>query len=321
MNLLLMNPTLQRVFIEPWTEGLPGNAWILLMGFLVAGSCALVGSYLILRRMSLVGDAISHSVLPGLAVAFLITRELSPWVMVIGAGAAGILTTLLIEIIHSKSRVKVDAAIGITFTTLFAIGVILINLFAGRVHLDTECVLYGELSLIVMESPMRVGNWELPPQPILIMATVFASILVLITLFYKELLISSFDASLAKAMGLRPKLIHYALMAIVSVVVVCSFEAVGAVLVVAMLILPGATALILTDKLPRVHLLSLFHALLSTVLGFFLAQWLDVSVAAAMVVAGALLFVTAWFGSPKFGLISQWLSKNVKDQSESDIVV
>jgi manganese/zinc/iron transport system permease protein len=281
-----------RVIVAPWTSGLDSYGWMVLMAFLVTATCGLIGNYLILRRMALVGDAISHSVLPGLAVAYLVTNELSVPVMMLGALGAGLLTTVLIEFIHTRSRIKSDAAIGITFCTLFAIGVVLINVFASRVHLDAECVLYGELSYIAR------GVDEVAPRPVLIMGGVGVLVALLIVAFYKELLVSSFDAMLAASLGFRPKLIHLALMAVLSIVIVSAFESVGAILVIAMLILPGATAQLLSTRLPVCLGLSVVHAALSTVLGLHLALWLKCSIAAAVVVAGTGLFALAWVFGP-----------------------
>ena len=293
----------QRVIVSPWTEELATYGWVALMGFLVAAACGLVGTYLILRRMALVGDAISHSVLPGLAIGFLLANSRGSGVMFVGALVSGLVTTLLIELIHKKSRVKQDAAIGITFSSLFAIGVILISLFAGKVDLDQECVLYGEIGTVGFGMPVVIGNVALGPPAVVRMLVVTLVTVALILLFYKELLVSSFDAGLAFSLGINATLVHYSLMCVLSVVVVSAFESVGAILVVAMLILPGATASLLSERLPRIFVLTTIHAALSSVLGIHLALWLDCSIAAAMVVVGALLFVFAWIFSPRQGLI------------------
>ena len=285
----------QRVMVDPWTSDFQTTIWIVAMGFLVAAACGLIGNYLILRRMALVGDAISHSVLPGIAIAFLIARKSSSAAMFTGALVAGIVTTLLIELIHKKSRVKQDAAIGIAFTTLFAIGVILISLYASKVDLDQECVLYGEVAFVWIK-PVLV--WR--------MGVVAAITLILIIIFYKELLVSSFDAGLAASLGINATLVHYTLMSWLSVVVVSSFEAVGAILVIAMLILPGATASLWSTRLPIILLLSVLDAALSSVFGFHLAVWLGCSTASAMVVVASFLFLVTWFISPSQGLIRRW---------------
>jgi manganese/zinc/iron transport system permease protein len=309
MTMTLIPPfDFHRVVIAPWTEQLASFGWIALMGFFVAAACGLVGNYLILRRMALVGDAISHSVLPGIAIAFLLANSRSSLAMFLGALGAGIVTTVLIEIIHRKSRVKQDAAIGITFSSLFAMGVILISLFASKVDLDQDCVLYGEIGNIPLDLPyVQLGPIMLGPATMVRMGVVAAGIGLLVVVFYKELLISSFDPALALSVGINPTAVHYSLMAALSVVVVSAFESVGAILVIAMLILPGATASLISERLPVILALSLLHAALSSALGIHLSLWLECSIAAAMVVMGAVLFVGAWIFSPERGLLRLWL--------------
>ena len=300
-----------RVFVAPWTTDFQTFVWIALMGFLVAGACGLVGNYLILRRMALVGDAISHSVLPGIAIAFLLANSRSTWVMFLGALVAGILTTVLIEVIHKKSRVKQDAAIGIAFSTFFAIGVILISLYADKVDLDVDCVLYGEIAFVPLAPHFQMLGMSLGPEPVFRMGIVAALTVLLVALFYKELLVSSFDPGLAASLGINAGVMHYSLMSMLSVVVVSAFESVGAILVIAMLILPGATASLLSQRLPTVLLLSVLHGALSSVLGIHLAIWLECSMAAAMVVMGTVLFALAWAFSPQSGVLAQWLSRRI----------
>ena len=308
MNTLIPTFDVQRILVAPWTTDLASYGWIALMGFFVATACGLVGNYLILRRMALVGDAISHSVLPGLVVAYLLAGTRHSTVMFIGALVAGLLTTILIELIHKKSRVKQDAAIGITFSSLFAIGVILISHFASKVDLDQECVLYGEIGNIPLDGPyVQLGSLVLGPPTLVRMAVVTLVVVLLITIFYKELLVSSFDPGLAFSLGINATVVHYSLMSMLSVVVVSAFESVGAILVIAMLILPGATASLISHRLPLIFLLTVLHAALSSVLGVHLALWLECSIAGAMVVMAAVLFGLAWIFSPTQGLLRRWL--------------
>ena len=294
MNYFIPPFNFHHVFVEPWAQAGGGFAWIALMGFLVATACGLVGNFLILRRMALVGDAISHSVLPGIAIAFLVAKSRSSLAMFVGALAAGVVTTVIIETIHRKTRVKQDAAIGIAFTSLFALGVILISLFASKVDLDQECVLYGEIAFVPLEEMVRVGAVTLGPVSVVRMAVVTLLLAVLVVAFYKELLVSSFDPTLALSLGINSTVVHYSLMAALSVVVVSAFEAVGAILVVAMLILPGATATLLSQRLPVMLGLTVLHAALSSVLGIHLGVWLNCSLAAAVVVAATVLFMLSW---------------------------
>lgn len=300
------------VVIAPWTTHLQSFGWIALMGFFVTAACGLIGTYLILRRMALVGDAISHSVLPGLAIAFLLANSRQSAAMFLGALAAGIVTTVIIEVIHRKSRVKQDAAIGITFTSLFAIGVIIISVFASKVDLDQDCVLYGEIGNIPLEVPyVTLGSLTLGPPSMVRMGLVALAVALLIALFYKELLIGSFDPGLAMSVGINASVVHYSLMAALSVVVVSAFESVGAILVIAMLVLPGATASLLSQRLPMILALTVVHAAVSSVLGMHLGVWLDCSLAGAMVVMAAALFTLAWMFSPTQGLLPRLLRRNV----------
>lgn len=306
----------QRVILEPWTSAFSSSIWIAAMGFFVTAACGLVGNYLILRRMALVGDAISHSVLPGIAIAFLLSGTRGSGAMFIGALAAGMVTTVIIEVIHKKSRIKQDSAIGIAFTSLFAIGVILISIYAGQVDLDQECVLYGEISFVWFADGPTVGG-VLIPSPVLRMGIVAILTVLLIVVFYKELLVSSFDPALATSLGMNATLIHYALMCWLSITVVSAFESVGAILVIAMLILPGATATLLTHRLPRIMTLTVVHALVSTILGLHLGYWLNSSMAGAMVMAGTGLFVLAWIFSPSQGLLRRMIRPRIETKETS----
>lgn len=304
------------IFVLPWREEFGLFGWIALMGFFVTAACGLIGNYLILRRMALIGDAISHSVLPGIAIAFLIAQNRGSIALFIGALIAGMLTTVLIEFIHGKSRIKQDSAIGITFSCFFALGVILISLFAGTIDLDADCVLFGEIGWIVYETPyVEITGMTLGPPSLVRMGLVFLATVGLICLFYKELLVSSFDPGLSTAVGVNARVMHYALMAVLSVIVVSAFEAVGAILVIAMLILPGASAALLSQRLFIRLLLSLVHSAGSAIGGIHIALALDASVAPAMVVAGSILFALAWIVSPRDGL-SRILQRRSTDAPE-----
>ncbi len=297
-----------RVMVEPWTVDLSLYGWIALMGFLVATACGLVGNYLILRRMALMGDAVSHSVLPGLVIAFLFSNSRGTAPMFLGALTAGIVATVMIELIHRKTRVKQDAAMGIAFSTLFAIGVLLVSLFSEHVDLDADCVLYGEIAFVPLEPMVAWWGVTLGPVSLVRMAVVLLVVVGLILAFYKELLVASFDEALARATGVNPTWVHYGLMAVLSVVIVSAFESVGAILVIAMLILPGATASLLTDRLAVMHGIAVVHSALSAWLGVSLGVWLDCSIGAAMVVAGAGVFTLVWIGT----LVQPWRRQGVK---------
>lgn len=304
MDTLIPEYSFEAVFGAPWSDGFYDYLWIWVMGLLVSLSCGIVGNFLILRRMALVGDAISHSVLPGLVIAFLITGSLEGPVMIAGAAVAGVLTTVLIEVIHQNSRVKADAALGIVFSALFALGVILITLFAGDVHLDVEHVLYGAIEFIPWEDSLAVGDLFVP-YPVIQMLVVSVVVLLLVAVFYKELLVSSFDPVMATSLGMPVRFIHYSLMATLAIVVVSAFSAVGAILVIAMLILPGITASMYSDRLWVLLLASLPLSTVYAIGGLHLALWLGCSTAGAMVVVAFLLFLISWIFSPHRGLLAR----------------
>jgi manganese/zinc/iron transport system permease protein len=288
-----------RVIVEPWVADFSITFWIVLMGFLVTAACGLVGNFLLLRRMALVGDAISHSILPGLVVAFMVFKTATTWVAFTGALAAGILTVLIIEFVHRRSRVKPDAAICIAFTTLFALGVVLMSMLesTGSFHIDAECVLYGEIAFVPLEPPVVWNGLELGPPSVLRMALVLLAVSLAIAVFYQELLVTSFDPGLAKSLGMRTGVWHYGLMGALALVIVSAFESVGAILAVAMLIVPPMFAAQLSEQLPTRLGLTVLHAALSAVIGLHLSVWLNCSAAGAMVVAAAFLFVAVWAAS------------------------
>jgi len=296
-----------QIFIEPWERHASAYWPILAMAFLVTATCGLVGNYLVLRRISLVGDAISHSVLPGIAIAFILTGSRSEAPMFIGALVAGVITTLIIEVLHSRTRIKQDAAIGITFSTMFAIGVILISLHGSHTDLDLDCVLFGKLDFLSTKEKIIMGL----PGVVITMGTVALIVGIMILLFYKELLVSSFDPNLAATIGICPRLVHYLLMCILSVVVVSAFSSVGAILVIAMLILPAATSYLLTDRLQVMMLFTLLHSFMSSISGVHLAVALKIPTAPATVVCGMMFFLMAWIFSPTHGLIRIWLRSRV----------
>ena len=276
--------------------------WFMLACFFTALGCSQVGTFLVMRRMSLVGDAISHSVLPGIVVAFLIVGSLdSPWLLV-GAGVSGVLATLLIELIHYRSRVKQDAAMGIAFTSLFAFGVLLIGLYAKKVDLDPDCVLFGQVEYLQTYPRVAVFGWEFP-RPIVTMAVVGVASTLIVAALYRILLVSSFDPNLAASYRYRPAIVQLVLMTLTSFVVVAAFQAVGAILVIALLILPGATGYLCANRLPVILMLAALHALLSSVLGVFLALWLELNTGAAVVIAGGGLFFLAWMLGPVDGVV------------------
>lgn len=277
---------------------------ILLVGSLVAVSCALVGSFLVLRKMSLMGDAISHAVLPGIVIAFLLTHSRASLPMLLGAAAVGLLTVLLVELFVRSQRLKEDASIGVVFPALFALGVLLVSRYAGQIDLDVDCVLYGEIAY----SPWDLLIWggeSFGPRALWSASIVLVLDLALVLGLYKELKLATFDAGLAASLGFAPAVIHYLLMGAVSITVVGAFDAVGAILVVAMLIVPPATAYLLTDRLGSLLLLASALGVSAAVGGYYLAHWWDASIAGAMAVVAGAQFLLAFLAAPRHGLLAR----------------
>jgi manganese/zinc/iron transport system permease protein len=277
---------------------------ILLVGSVVASSCAMLGCFLVLRRMALLGDAISHAVLPGIVLAFLLTGSRSPLPMLLGAGALGLLTVFAVEMLTRTRRLAGDASIGVVFPALFSLGVLLISRYAAQVDLDLDCVLYGEIAYAPWDLWIVNGH-SLGPRALWINGALLLVDLSFVSLLWKELKLSTFDPELAAALGFSPFVLHYLLMGAVSVTVVGAFESVGAILVVALLVVPPATAFLLTDRLSTMLGLAVGSGVLSTLLGYALARALDASIAGSMATVAGALFVLAFLLSPTHGLMSR----------------
>lgn len=264
--------------------------WIILTGALVAVSAGLLGCFLVLRRMSMIGDAISHAVLPGIVIAYLVSGDREPFTMLIGAGALGLVATFMIEYLRKKAKVQGDAAIGVTFTFLFAIGIILISLFANQVDIDQDCVLYGEIAYVPIDTLITDGGQNIGPRPIYLLGGMLIVIVAFIYLFFKQLSLTAFDPAFATAIGISTTVWHYLLMGFVSMTTVVSFESVGAILIINFLIGPPSIAFLLTESLKKMLLYTVIIGIAIAIIGGLVAAYLDVSVAGSMAVTTGVLF-------------------------------
>lgn len=276
---------------------------IQLLAVVVAVACALPGVFLVLRRMALMSDAISHSILLGIVLAFFWVEDLAHPLLLVGASGVGVLTVALVEALHRTRRVKEDAAIALVFPALFSVAVVLIALFAGSVHLDVDAVLLGEIAFAPFDR-LVVGGRDLGPRALWVMSAILTVNALALTLFYKELKISTFDAGLAAALGFSPALVHYGFMALVSVTAVGAFEAVGSILVVALMIAPPAAAWLLTDRLPFMMGISGLLAAGSAVAGYWVAYGLDASIAGSMAGMTGVAFMGALLLAPERGVVA-----------------
>ena len=280
---------------------------VLIIAVLSAIACAIPGVFLVLKRNSLMSDAISHSVLLGIVLMFLWVRDLySPWLF-IGAVSSGLMTVFLVELIIGTRRVKVDAAIGLVFPLFFAIGVILINIYTRDIHLDADMVLLGDIAL----APLDRFYWngiDFGPRAVWVMAGVGLLNIIFVGLFFKELSIMIFDAALATSLGLAPTVVYYMLMTIVSVTAVAAFDVVGSILVVALMITPAATAYLMTKRLSIMVIYSVMVAIASAIAGYGLAMWADASVPGAIATINGVIFLAVFLFVPKRGVVAKLIS-------------
>ncbi len=277
---------------------------ILLIAVLVSVACALPGIFLVLRKVSLMSDAISHAILLGIVIAFLYVENLQSPLLILGATFTGLLTVFLVEMIYRTRLVKEDAAIALVFPSLFSVGVLLISLYAGNVHLDIDAVLLGELAFAPFNR-WQFSGIDMGPVALVQMAVLVFVNLSAVLLFRKELEISSFDAGLASVLGFAPAVLHYGLMTMVSVTAVSAFDAVGSVLVVALMIVPACAAYLVSDRLGTILWLAPLFASGASIIGYAGARFWDVSLAGAMASAQGLVFLLIYLLAPGRGLLAQ----------------
>ncbi|WP_379952828.1 metal ABC transporter permease [Dokdonia sp. R78006] len=276
---------------------------IQLIAAVVAIACAIPGVFLVLRKMALISDAISHSILPGIVIGFFITEDLNSPLLILLAAVTGVITVVMVESIQKTGLVKEDTAIGLVFPALFSIGVILIAKNANDVHLDVDAVLLGELAFAPFDR-LIIGGTDVGPKSLWVMGAILSITVGMLFAFFKELKVSTFDAGLSAALGFSPVVLHYGLMTISSVTVVGAFEAVGAVLVVALMIAPAATAYLLTSDLKKMLVLSVIFGVFSAIGGYWMAHFLDASIAGSMTTVLGLVFLAVYLFAPSKGLIA-----------------
>lgn len=275
------------LWLDPWSA-----RWFpeTLCSMLVGITCGVLGCFVVLRRMALIGDALSHAVLPGVVVAFLLMGHTGPLGLLAGALAAGLLTAVFINLVGKMSRTKEDSAIGIVFTALFAVGIILISNLPRGTHFDLKCFLFGD--------PLAVGTDDL-----IMMAVICPIVLGTIALFYHRFKLVSFDPLVAAAMGVSVTLVHYLLMGMLSATIVAGLKTTGVILVVAMVITPASAAYQLTNRFWVMLVLSGVFGAVSAGLGMSVAFVSNSPTGPAMVLVAVLIFVLAVLLSPSHGVI------------------
>jgi len=295
-----------------------------LTGALACVVCGLLGNFLILRRQALVGDAISHVVLPGIVVAYLLTGTTSPGPVMLGALAAALIAVGMIEAVRRLGGLEPGAAMGVVFTIMFAGGIVLIEQHElGGAHISADHVLYGNLEGAIWIGPQSWADvvnpdfWPNLPRPLVELAVVTTLIAAIIVLFFKELKVTTFDPGLAAALGFAPRTVGFALMFLTALAAVAAFEAVGSIMVIAMFICPAGTARMLTDNLAAQVWLSVLVAVIAAVSGYVLAAfgplWLgaenSLNAAGMIAVTAGMLQMIAMVFAPRYGAFARWQSR------------
>ncbi len=285
-------------------------AMIVLTGVLVAASAALLGSFLVLRGNAMLTDAISHSIVFGIIVVWLLTGQVSGPVQVLGAALTGVLTVVLSELLARSRLVKMDAAIGLVFPALFAAGVILISIHARNVHIDVDTVLLGEIAFVWLNTVTLFGVQV--PVAVVTLAVVLVINLVFVLALWKELKLATFDPGLAAALGFLPGVLHYGVLALTSVTAVAAFDAVGAILFIAFVIVPPATAYLLTRRLWLMVALAVLLSVAACVSGYVLAVRWNVSIGGMMASMTGVWFALALLFASERGLVAQALRRRTE---------
>jgi manganese/zinc/iron transport system permease protein len=286
-----------------WLPLSPMHAWAIATAAVVAAGCALVGTLLVVRRMSLLGDAISHAVLPGIVVAVLAGGRPGGPLVLAGAVAAAVVAVLLVQMLRREGGLAEDAGTGVVFTTLFALGVVLVTAAASRIDLDPGCILYGILELVPFDT-VSLGGTEIPRAfvtGVIVLLLVSAGLVAT----WKEQLFTAFDSDAARAAGLPVGTATIGLLAATALVTVASFEAVGAILVVALLVVPAATAELLTHRLHWMALVAVLCGATAACLGYLAAWWLNTNAAGMIAVVLGLQYAVAVLVAPDDGIVAR----------------
>ncbi len=282
--------------------------WTLATAIVTAVACALSGGLLLVKRDSMVSEGLSHAVLPGLAIGFLIFREYnSPWLIAL-ATASGMLMVWLTSWLARTNLVDADAGLGIVFAGMFSVGVLIVSRYLRKTHFHADCIIEGNLALAPLDR-LKLGGYDLGPRSWVVMLVILTALVGFLLLCFKELKITLFDSTLAARFQLRPALMQFMMLTLISLTTVAAFNVAGSILIVALMIAPPAAALLLTDRLSAVFLVSVGLAIMSAVLGFYLARSLDISPTAPIASVAGGVFLTVFLFAPERGLVATRLTR------------
>lgn len=264
--------------------------WIIITAILTAVTCSLIGVFLILRRMAMLGDAISHSVLLGIVISYLIFNSLALPALLFGAMLAGLVTAWLSTAISQRSIIQPDASLGLVFISMFGLALVLLALFADRVHLDHQHIVFGEMAFLPFERWL-LFNQDIGPRAFWIALSIFIVNLSIVLMAFDRLRLWAFAPQFALSIGIAVSFWNYLLVSMVSITAVAAFDLMGSILVVAFLIIPGATAYLVSQNLKTILILAALYAIAAVISGFIVAWWLDTALSAAMAFMSGVLFL------------------------------
>lgn len=286
---------------------------IVLTAGLTATACGLLGPFLVLRRAALMSDAVSHAVLPGIVATWLLFQTRASLAVIVGGAIFAVLCVLAIDALRGTGLVRSDAAIGLVFPLLFALGVLGVTRYASGIHLDLDSTIYGEIAFAPFDT-WFIGGVEVA-RSIVILGLVALANLIFIVVLWKELKATTFDPEFSQTVGLRPKLLSRAVLIAVAITAVTAFESVGAILVVTLLIVPAAAAYLLTDRLALMLMITVAIGWIGAVAGYWGAVGADSSIAGAMGLVCATCFALALLVSPKYGLVATALRRRRRSRA------
>jgi len=285
--------------------------WTLAIAVLTAVVCSLCGVFLVVKHESMIAEALSHAVLPGILIAFLVFQDrTSPW-LIISAGLSGLLMVWIVQTIRKTGLVDGDAALGIVFSALFSVGIICANVGLNRVHFDSHCIIDGNLAMAALRQ-FKINGMEIAPHAFVLMATVLTLLVGFIAIFYKELKLMMFDSALSQTFGFRPAMLHLVWLALVSITTVSAFEIAGSILVVALMIAPPATAFLLTRRLGIMLVISSTIGVISSVIGLYLGLWLDIAPTGPIASVAGMIFLLTVLLAPRQGVIAKFRRRGIQ---------
>ena len=268
--------------------------WTCAIGVVTAVTCALCGVMLIVKREAFISEGLSHAILPGIVLAFIVVPDRSSPILILAAGASGLIMVWLVQLISKTRLVDRDAALGIVFSSLFSIGVVLASLNLRQIHFHADCIINGNL-VYAANKFVVLGGYSFGPKAFVSMSVIFLVLVSFILVFYKELKLMAFDSSTARMFGLKPRLLHTVWLSLVSITAVAAFETAGTVLVVALMVAPAAAANLLTNRLSLTFVLSAVFAATGAVLGILFAHQISIAPAGPIALSSGMIFVVAAF--------------------------